>query len=242
MKTVEELTAFQDAMREKMTLHAKELGFDTEKRVEPIWDGVCDIEKYCSSSPKIMWILKEGYDNYDENGALGGGFDVYGDWKNPEKFDNVMEIKTWRPMMYIMNGIASGEKWDDMDWVWDDPNMLALLAGSAYINASKMPGFTRSGNMYDKFNQWKEIVLEQIDAYEPDVIIFGGTLDLLWETEVCDCGEAHVLEGIAKIADAYKNKKGQILIDAYHPGQTKLKQSVYVDSIVSLVRKYTKQH
>jgi hypothetical protein len=236
METVEELQKFQNEMRDKIKTRAKELNFDPN-RVEPIFDGVCDIEQYLSSSPKIMWILKEAYDSWDDQGPVGGGWEIFNDWAKPEKFDSVTSNKTWNPMMYILNGIKNGEKWDDMSWTWQDPNMLKLLTGSAYINLSKMPGYSKSGDMVDKFNAWQDIVLEQIEGYAPDVIIFGNTLNNIWQSPLCDNGDATRLEVDEKVG-VYRNKKGQLLIDAYHPNQKRLKQHAYVDSIVAMVRKY----
>lgn len=80
--TIDELDEFQKIMHKSITLKARSL-FDFEQ-VKPIFDGICDAGKYLNSSPKIMWILKEAYDDIDENGnPIGGGLPVYVNWKNP---------------------------------------------------------------------------------------------------------------------------------------------------------------
>jgi hypothetical protein len=48
---------------------------DPTGKTHPIHDGVADLEGYLASSPRIMWILKEPYDDFNENGEpVGGGW------------------------------------------------------------------------------------------------------------------------------------------------------------------------
>ena len=49
-----------------------ELGYDPAK-VEPIYDGVVDAEAYLATQPKVLWILKEPYDDFDAEGMPEGG-------------------------------------------------------------------------------------------------------------------------------------------------------------------------
>ena len=62
--TVKELTKEQDTLRNEIDALADKEGLWTED-VGPIRDGVADIEAYLHSSPKIMWVLKEPYDDSD---------------------------------------------------------------------------------------------------------------------------------------------------------------------------------
>ena len=65
--TVEELQSKQEQLRAEMYLNAEKLGLSTAN-LKPIPDGVLDAEKYLTSSRKIMWVLKEPYDDIDEEG------------------------------------------------------------------------------------------------------------------------------------------------------------------------------
>ncbi len=71
MNAIALLTA-QAALHTKIQAHAKELGYDPAK-VEPIYDGVVDAEAYLATQPKVMWILKEPYDDLDAEGMPAGG-------------------------------------------------------------------------------------------------------------------------------------------------------------------------
>ena len=65
------LTA-QAAIHAQIQTRAIELGYDPAK-VEPIYDGVVDAEAYLATQPKVMWILKEPYDDLDAEGMPAGG-------------------------------------------------------------------------------------------------------------------------------------------------------------------------
>ena len=65
--TVEELQSKQEQLRAEMYSNAEKLGLSTAN-LKPIPDGVLDAEKYLTSSQKIMWVLKEPYDDIDEEG------------------------------------------------------------------------------------------------------------------------------------------------------------------------------
>lgn len=36
------------------------------KKIEPIEDGICNFEEFKKNKYRIMWILKEGYDDFDQ--------------------------------------------------------------------------------------------------------------------------------------------------------------------------------
>ena len=64
-----ELTKRQTEMHDKIFNHAKENNLIKQKPLlMPIYDGVADIKAYISSNPKIMWILKEPYDDFTSTG------------------------------------------------------------------------------------------------------------------------------------------------------------------------------
>ena len=67
MKTIEEIKSEQRRLQEKIQSVAEQTGLATEK-VWPIYDGVADVSAYVNSTPKIMWLLKEPYDDFDEEG------------------------------------------------------------------------------------------------------------------------------------------------------------------------------
>lgn len=89
--------------------------------VDPIYDGVADLERYLHAQPRVMWLMKEPYDSTDENGnPFGGG------WRLTDCFrkDDVLNCRSWHPIIYVMYGIINGCKWDDMDWIRDDKSRV----------------------------------------------------------------------------------------------------------------------
>ena len=79
MKTIIEIESKQKSLQEKIQNVADQTGLATEK-VWPIYDGVADMHAYIKSIPKIMWLLKEPYDHFDEEGnPCGGGWTLMED-------------------------------------------------------------------------------------------------------------------------------------------------------------------
>lgn len=238
-----ELESKQSILRNKIYEKAVKLfGDENIEITEPIYDGVCDIEKYVNSPVKVMWILKEPYDDFNESDMpVGGGWDVFEEWTQPDKVEAVTKIRTWQPIMYILRGLAENKFWDDLPWIQDErEKFLEYLKSCAYLNINKMPAYKASGNLKQKYDNWSDIVLEQISCYKPDVIIFGNTFLYFRDDKVPFVVEGKSLKGEPYIVDAYKTKIGEkatLLIDAYHPNAKVkgLTRQKYVDTIVSAI-------
>ena len=161
--TVKELQKKQDEMFEIIRQHAQNAGLIKQKPIiEPIYDGVTDIEGYLASNPKIMWILKEPYDDFTQSGKYRGG-----DWYFTEHFKkkDVWKDETmWKVMIQINYAIRNGLKWKELDYIENNPNMADELRKIAYINVGKMPAGTTSPNNHiqECYNIWKDILFEQI--------------------------------------------------------------------------------
>ena len=240
--TKEELEKKQSDMHDKIYQHADNKGL-VKEGLCPIYDGVADIEEYLSSSPKIMWILKEPYDEVTESGEPTGG-----GWYLPDvlKEDKWKNRPMWQLMIQIDFGIRNNKNWIDMDYIDNDPKMAEELKKMAYINLTKMPGSktSKDGNLWECYALWKDILFEQIELYKPDVIIFGKTFQFFKN-------DLKIVENpIYSISDkmrvnAYK-KNGMILIDAYHPsgpgkGGEGTWDNKYVNNIINAYREVSKK-
>lgn len=227
MVSAEELTKAQVEIHNKIDKLAKENGL-TNERVAPILDGVYDADKYLFTSPRIMWVLKEPYDDFDSEGKpFGGGWPLYDAYDNKEAWKN----PTWQPMIYVSYGIIHHKKWEEMDWIRDDLSMKDVLKQVAYINISKMPAYSNSKEdlIIQRYNVWRPILLEQVSVYKPDIIIFGNTFkyfkcDLLGE----DAEPVKKIDGVVHVYE----KDGVKLFDAYHPNQKIIGRDLYVNSII----------
>ena len=100
----------QELIKSKIFERAKKLELSNDG-LEPLPDGVADIEGYCKSSPRIMWILKQPYDDMKDGKPFGGGWEVYGAFNNDDAFKNT----TWQPIIYSLFGIRNHKLYGDSE-------------------------------------------------------------------------------------------------------------------------------
>lgn len=232
---IEAMTLAQGALRSEIDELADSEGLWTED-VGPIRDGVADIEAYQQSSPKVMWVLKEPYDDFKEDGSpYGGDYTLMEDLKKNRNAQLGTMPLTIQRVIYTTYGIFTDYEYDDMGWYYE-PETYKYLFQIAYINLSKMPGGKKSGSMTTKYQIWRDIVLKQFDLYKPDVMIFGHTFqDVKDDLGVRD--EDRILTGNGWV-DIYR-KDNRLYVDAYHPGIPGSNR-MYVNTIAQNVRQLLK--
>ena len=216
---------------------------------DAIYDGVADIESYLKSSPKVAWLLKEPWDDFENGNPSGGGWSIPRDCFMKE--DQEWKVRTWQRAIYVMYGLKYNLHYSEMDYIRDDPEMGKVLREVAWINLSKMPAFSTSSikqitNQYQ--NIWRPIVLNQLDLYAPDVIVFGNTLqccreDFLSKNDVPIKTIEH--NGVCFI-NIYK-RNSTVLLDAFHPafitvGAGKGSVEFYVDSLIDAIRNFSEYY
>ncbi len=214
---------------------------------DAIFDGVADLALYLKSSPKVAWILKEPYDDFENGIPSGGGWSIPRDCFMKE--DQEWKVRTWQRVIYVMYGLANNLRYSQMDYIKNDPDMGKVLRAVAWINLSKMPAYSTSSitqitNQYKNF--WRPIVQKQLDLYSPDVIVFGNTLqccreDFLSENDV---PLKTISYNNVSFINIYK-KEHRVLLDAFHPafrnvGAGKGSIEFYVDSLIEAIRNYNK--
>lgn len=223
----------QELIKSKIFERAKKLELSNDG-LEPLPDGVFNIEGYCKSSPRIMWILKQPYDDMKDGNPFGGGWEVYGAFENSDAHTNM----TWQPIVYSLVGIRDHKQYNDMPYIRDDKSMLDVLKDIAYINIDKMPGYrtTSDAELAEAYEQWKDIVEEQIRLYDPQVICFANTMWLFKKDWGIDENTKH--EAIPLGNDKYMfvyRKDGRLCLDTYHPAQRVVPRENYVDAIIKVV-------
>ena len=208
---------------------ATEMGLITEN-VEPIFDGTFDDKLYYQT--QIGWLLREPYDDEENGMPCGGGWSIPHDcfekddaWKQP----------TWKPIIYTMFGVLNNIHYDDMDDISPDNGMVDVLKHILYLNLSKMPGYHSSSlsELWDKYQIWKDVVKQQIEHYQPKIVICAGTFDYIKDDLAEDAVPIKEFpfgyeKGIYKTKDRY-------YIATYHPIQRSIKRELYVDSIIDAV-------
>lgn len=233
--TALELTKKQEFLWEKIYKNAKDLCLSRKDELEPIYDGVSDVEGYLKSKPKIMWILKEPYDDVTSEGIpQGGGWHLTDLLKKDVWNDRDM----WKLMIQVNYAIRNNISWEELDYIQDNPDMQKELQRTAYINLSKMPNGTSTQQAYlwDYYSKWRNILFDQIELYNPEIIIFGKTFEFFKaDLELVDvnASEATCGQWTSKV---YK-KRGRLLVDAYHPSRKGGEDAgTYVTSIIDSVR------
>jgi hypothetical protein len=205
---------------------------DPSGRAEPIFDGVINVDLYCSSPLRVMWILKEPW---DEENSSGGGWSLCSDALAVKPVAALGQA-TFHPIIYIAYGLFHGPMtFADMPWVRDMENPEDVMRRLAFINAKKLPGVTwgaYSPLILEWYSRGKQIILGQIKAYDPDIVFgcaphFPAILDDLdsgWRSRVRSVGSAD-----------YVWQKDTLFVHVYHPGQTQTTRETYVDDALNAV-------
>lgn len=209
---------------------------DEHGQCEPIVDGIVSIEKYLQSKFKILWILKEPYDDVENDLPSGGGWHFANDFLAPDGFyQRIGQSRgTWHPIIYATYGILNEFlPYNSMDYIRDNESMAEIVRNITFINVQKLPGFTRTydyGRIWSAYNKNKNVLLKQIATYNPDIIIGGATLPLFFD----DLGIRDILKNNGSVDYAINDKK--LFIHAYHPAQTQVTRDRYVDDIINTVK------
>jgi len=210
---------------------------DENDNCEPIIDGIVNIEKYLLSKLKILWILKEPYDDEEDGVAIGGGWHFANDFLFPDEFYKRMgrSRNTWHPIIYVSYGLLNDFMlWDDMDYIRNNQSMADIVRNIAVINVKKLPGFTRTndfGPIWNAYNKHKKLLHNQLDTYNPDIIIGGSTLTLFYD-ELGIKKEDETKFGCIE----YVEKNSKLYISAYHPAQTTVTRDIYINDIIKLTK------
>lgn len=216
--------------------------------IAPIYDGIGDFDEFSKNKYRVMWILKEAYDDEKDGKPAGGGWFITGGNSSGD-FDYVS--KSWQRIAQTTYAIQKNEKdFSKLPKIESslkgDSEYGRLLKSIIYINTNKMPGLTTSDN-YDiqqKFYIWKPILKEQIQLYKPDIVIFGGTYEFYKYSFSDIFGEKsatpYEIEKFKNKAchGAFVGKNNRLYIDAYHPGYFMINQKDYFNGIIEIVEKW----
>ena len=226
-------------MHRKIKKHAKEEHLIKQRpKLEPIYDGVADIHAYLNSSPRIMWILKEPWHLFTESGKPKGG-----GWKFTNHFIQYPDVwqdeKMWKLIIQSDYAIRKHLKWKELEYIERNQEMAEELNKIAYINVGKMPGYQESSpsHMQECYKKWKSIIEEQIELYNPEVIIFGNTFYFFYE--YFRINEKPISTVSGKWNTNIYMRDNRILIDAYHPSR-KGSEDSSKDYVTSIVKAYEK--
>jgi hypothetical protein len=198
---------------------------------EVILDGPINPKVYYSTTPKVLWLMKEPYD------TGGGGWDFSeackdSDFRNGLVFGSARP--TWQPVVYIAHCVENDfASYDSIDDLSENRSMLNALDSIAWVNIQKLPSKNvTETDMEDIFvaaEKYENLLLKQLKLFEPDVIICGGTVSVAKQflgdiSKVNENGYDYLVWGKTAV------------IPAYHPAQRNMSRKDYVDSLVGYVK------
>lgn len=194
-----------------------------------VHDGIVNLEKYYNSPIRIMWILKEPYDNKQNE---GGGWSLAHSL-NKGKLGKGRDAGTWQPIIYTTYGILNNyTKFENMPKIGTTNDMSLIMQNTAFINVQKLPAKTRTSNvsLKDAYIRNKEILINQISTYRPHIVIGGKTLHLFKDDLKISKDD--------ELEFGHFSKDRILFINTYHPAQTKIKKSEYVNLIVERAKNW----
>lgn len=211
---------------------------DPTGRADPIFDGVINGRMWCSSPLRVLWVLKEPW---DEENSSGGGWSLTADVLNAKPVSSLGKA-TFHPIIYIAYGLFNKTSYAEMPWIRDMEDPESVVRSLAFINVKKLPGVSWGAYaplILEWYARGRQIILRQIEAYSPHVIFacaphFSALLDDL------DCGLKHRLRSVGSASFVWH--KDMLLVHVYHPGQTQISREKYVDDAIGAVRQAMREH
>ena len=234
-----ELESKQSVLHSRIGARAEELDYNPA-RIKPIFDGVGDWDGYLKAPLKVCWILKEPYDDQDAQGnPAGGGWTMFKDFVREGRLaETVNANPALRNVACVSWALLFGaSRHTEIPKIPDKPEVAESLLRVCYLNTGKMPAATttRRERLLKIHGEWRDIVLEQIALADPDLLIFGGTLDV-WAADFgIDLAHplAHGRSG-GTVVDVH-SWRGKRVLYADHPAARSSREE-WIDAILEAAR------
>ncbi|MDP4282792.1 MAG: hypothetical protein Q8891_00065 [Bacteroidota bacterium] len=172
-----------------------------------------------------MWLLKEPYCD-KENG--GGGWSMTDGLLIRASGKKKDSSGTWHPIIYCSHGILNNYmKFKEIPKIKNNSKVSLILKQIAFVNVQKLPAKTTTSDksLKKSYEEHKEILLKQISIYRPDIIIGGGTLNMIKEDLEIKA------ENELEFGHFFKGK--QLFINTRHPAQRKIKREEYINKVIA---------
>ena len=196
-----------------------------EKRPGLVADGIVDEEAFLSSSPKLLFVLKE------VNDPNGGGWDLRDFVKAGGRADTWDNVTRW---VEGIRRIAEDISWNELFEV-DQVRRQRALRSIAAVNLKKSPGShtTDGAKLYKIADEDKVFLNRQFSLYEPDLTICCGTSEP-FHLLVPMC--KHPQWKITRRGVTYhEHKPGRFVVDYSHP-QARVASHILYYGLVDAIR------
>lgn len=204
-----------------------------ERDTYRVIDGVINPERYAKTSLRLLWILKEA-------NSIDLSWSVVDNFKNKNWLETYGRSNpTIRKLIYTSYAILNEVAWSDIPY-GNQPQAYDCLQDIAFINIKKEPGDHQAEEqaIQDAYNLDKDLIHRQINAFNPDVVIFGNTLQYF---------DPSLLEGFSaterqntELGNAYYPTEKRLYIWSWHPASRNLSDENYVMDIAQIVRNWRK--
>lgn len=232
MITTEQIASRQKAIEDK--IYQRHLTNDCQ----PVFDGVSNPIEYLNASSKILWILKEPYDDFENGKPKGGGFrmlNVMNDMRHKGKFS-----LTFRRIAQVSFGILNNAPTWNHICAQNISTLSEVFDKIAYINVKKTIGGKVSPDpvVRKAYQSDRDILMEQLTIINPDIIIFGGTYKAgIFDDFVFQTNKKGFIQNIR---GAYFYQDGRIYIASLHPA-ARISSHTYCWDIINAVQNWQNQ-
>lgn len=216
---------------ESISKQIEQIGLDNDSHF--VIDGIIDIEKYLNAKYRILWILKEANSETDT-------------WSYLEKFKDKewlyrcgKSVPTLKRMIYTTYGILRDCEWSEIPDA-NNEESFEPLQEIAIINIKKIPGGSTSENdeIQQAYYDNRELLKQQIETYNPNVVIFGNTLQYFYKEDFN--GLEKVEKQNTEYGNAFYDTGDKLYIHTWHPAVrgAGFTDKEYVMDIVNIVKKW----
>jgi hypothetical protein len=209
----------------------EKIGLDNNSHF--VIDGIIEPEKYLNAKYRILWILKEANSETDS-------------WSYLEKFKDKewlyrcgKSIPTLKRIIYTTYGILRDCEWHEIPDA-NNEKSFEPLQEIAIINIKKIPGGSNSSSdeIQQAYYDNQELLKRQIKIYNPNVVIFGNTLQYFYKSDFEGLETAE--EQKTEYGNVFYDTGDKLYIHTWHPavrGQG-FTDEKYVMDIVNIVRNW----
>lgn len=237
----------QNQMERLILSRAKEIDGGYHVGHPIVIDGLTNPSLYQKAPVKIMFVGKESYSTEDDKDEI-----LYHTKYLNDTDPYILDRKDY-PAHWTISKIVSGiyHNWlfrnPKYDEIWgskykkDYSQILQEFESIAWVNIGKYPApggsRTTPARLDEVYEQWKDVLYNQIEAYDPDIIIFGGTFGPI-ENDV-ECEYTQGLKYLFKegVLRAFNDAQDRLVIATYHPSQYRISKEQYVNSIIHACRR-----
>jgi len=189
-----------------------------------IEDGILDENTYRNSKYKCCFVLKEPFDEYDEEGVYGGDWglsSILSTWDTEkDKGNRGYTLSRIAAITYSINNDFCDTEGLTSQQLKEGLRMCCL------INLNKAPSRNTTpldASFKKKVELWSPVIHLQLLDSDPDIIIFGNTWDMPFYkypfTDDQSTKKKYTDELGKWWAELTRTTDGRVHVNTYHPGR-----------------------